>query len=169
MRGGREAEPRPTNWGFSASQVSRPTPNHAKSAAPRRWCSMGYVKEQRVVRHSSRNTSPETARASMCALVSHTAAGLALEAAPETPHHGCAKRREPPAYVTLLSIAEADLNQRGAARTRGELVCCATSLETANASARALASHTAAGLVLEAAAGTSHHNHAAKKISAPRV
>ena len=79
------------------------------------------------------------------------------------------KGKKLPVDVALLGMAYADLNQRGAARTRGELECCATSPETANSSASALASHAAAGLVLEAAAGTSHYGHAPKMRSRPPV
>ena len=80
-------------------------------------------------------------------------------------HHTTAarQRKKPPAGVALFYRAYADHNQRGAARTPGELECCTTSPESPKASACALASHAAAGLVLEAAAGTSHHGSAPKE------
>ena len=114
-------------------------------------------------------SSPETASAGASELAARAAAGFVLEAAPEPSHHGYAKRREASRRYDGLDMAQADLNQRGAARTRGELVCCATSPETANASASALASHAAADLVSEAAAGTSHYGHAPKMRSHPPV
>ena len=56
-----------------------------------------------------------------------------------------------------------DHNQRGTARARSKLDCCASSPATASAGARVLASHAAAGLALEATAGTSYHGRAPKE------
>ena len=47
-------------------------------------------------------SSPETASAGACALAAHAAAGFALEAAAETPHHGCASKREASRWCCAL-------------------------------------------------------------------
>ena len=49
----------------------------------------------------------------------------------------CSEREKPPAGVLHLHGAWADHNQRGTARARGKLACCASSQETVNAVARA--------------------------------
>ena len=85
---------------------------------------------------------------------------LALEAAADRPHHGRAPKRETPlAGVVSSCSARADHNQRGKARTRSKLECCASSLETAIA----LASRRGTCLTLQAAADRLHRGRAPKK------
>ena len=62
---------------------------------------------------------------------------LALEAAAGTSHHGARRRREASRRVCALLWARSDHNQRGTARARSKLACCASSRETASAGARA--------------------------------
>ena len=67
----------------------------------------------------------------------HAKAGCALQAAADTSHHGLAtKQRDFRRYGLLYSV-KADHNQRGTARTRGKLACCAASEETGSVVERA--------------------------------
>ena len=76
---------------------------------------------------------------------------------------------KPPADAALFFRTQSDHSQRGEARARRNLECCASFPETAKNSARPFASHAAAGLALEVAADTPHHGRALKERSLPPV
>ena len=98
-----------------------------------------------------------------CAFAAHAAAGLALEAAAGTSHHGRAPKERVLPLVQRYFNAPKQIAARAARLVRSKLEYYITSPETGKATARALASHAAAGLVLEAAAGTSDHGFAPKE------
>ena len=111
---------------------------------------------------SSAAPPPERQRAQARLRCATRGAGLALEAAAGTSHHGRAPKERGLSPVQCLYVAMTDHNQRGTARARSKLECCASSPETASAGAPALVTR-GAGLALEAAAGTSHHGRAPKE------
>ena len=93
-----------------------------------------------------------------CAFAAHAAAGLALEATANTSHHGRAPKERVLPLVQRYFNAPKQIAARAARLARSKLEYYITSPETAKASARALASHAAAGLLLEAAAANTLHH-----------
>ena len=107
---------------------------------------------------------PDTASACAPAPCGRHGAGLALEAAADTPYRARSlKRRGRLASAAFFGRIRIDQNDRGTARTQSKLECCASSPETASVHARAPHEQRGAGLKLEAAAGTSHNGRAPKQ------
>ena len=90
--------------------------------------------------------------------------GLKLEAAAGTSNYGFApKKRKHLAVAVPFDRVKTDHIDRGTARTRSKLECCAFIPETASADAPVPRDTRGAGLKFEAAAGTSHHAVASVK------
>ena len=107
---------------------------------------------------------PETASADALVPRDTRGSGLKLEAAAGTSNYGFApKKRKHLAVAVPFDRVKTDHIDRGTARTRSKLECCAFIPETASADAPVPRDTRGAGLKFEAAAGTSHHGRAPKE------
>jgi len=90
-------------------------------------------------------------------------AGMQLEAAAGTSHHGRDERGGSLAVTASFGRVRTDHDHRDTTRTRSKLECCVSSPETASTDAPAPQEPLGAGLKFEAAGSTSHHGRAPKE------
>ena len=145
--------------------ASRPPKERRFSLAQRRCAEYEPTTTRAAWRARTASSSgappPPRQRASARVRCASSGAGMALEAAAGTSHHGRAPRKRglsPTLYFCCCACG--DHNQRGTARTHRNLECCASSPKTAGDGARVRRVTSGAGLALETAAGTSHHGQA---------
>ena len=103
---------------------------------------------------------PDTESADAPASRELRGAGMKLEAAAGSSHHGRDEGGESLAVAASFGRVRTDHNHRDTTRMRSKLECCVSSPETASAAAPSPREPRGAGLGLEAAAGTSHHGFA---------
>jgi len=158
-----------------ALEAAADTPYRARSLKRRRRLAsaafFGRIRTDQNDRGTARTqskleccaSSPETASVHAPAPREPRGAGMKLEAAAGTSHHGRDEGGESLAVAASFGRVRTDHNHRDTTRTRSKLECCVSSLETASTDAPAPQEPLGAGLKFEAAGSTSHPGRAPKE------